>query len=87
MDTSSPNLQPAEADGVAPGRLRACREAGALGIEGVDLDMLAHWLSGALNESVFLIAESPNRAQALEQARQVLSVMVSALSKGRRTVG
>lgn len=63
--------------------LRACREAGALGVEGVDLDMLAHWLSGALNESVFLIAESPNRAQALEQARKVLSVMVSALSEGR----
>lgn len=27
MDTSSPNLQPAEVDGAAPGRLRACREA------------------------------------------------------------
>jgi hypothetical protein len=32
--------------------------------------MLAHWLSGALNESVFLIAESPDRAQALAQAKQ-----------------
>jgi AcrR family transcriptional regulator len=63
--------------------LSACREAGVLGANGVDLDVLAHWLSGALNESVFLIAESSNRAQALGQARRVLAVALSALAPGR----
>lgn len=43
MGTSSPNLQPAEADGAAPGRLRACREA-LLGA------VLASYKAGTLDE-------------------------------------
>ncbi len=60
--------------------LVACREAGALGADKVDLDVLAHWLSGAMNEAVFMIAESTNRAQALVEAKRALSVLLSGLA-------
>ncbi|MBK8259295.1 MAG: TetR/AcrR family transcriptional regulator [Polyangiaceae bacterium] len=57
--------------------LMACRQAGALGADDVDVDVLAHWLSGALNEAVFLIAESSNRPRALDQAKRALRFLLS----------
>lgn len=42
--------------------LRACKSAGRLAR--VDLDTLAHLISGALNEAVFLVAESQPREAA-----------------------
>jgi AcrR family transcriptional regulator len=42
--------------------LREAESYGAL--EGVDRDVLAHLISGALNEAVFLIAEAEDRAEA-----------------------
>jgi AcrR family transcriptional regulator len=64
--------------------LLACRETEAIGADDVDLDVLAHWLSGALNEAVFLIADSSNRPRALEQAKRALSVLLSGLASERR---
>jgi len=61
--------------------LLACREANALGVGDVDLGVLAHWLSGALNEAVFLIAESSNRERALDEAKRTLSVFLSGLAE------
>jgi AcrR family transcriptional regulator len=61
--------------------LMACREANALGVGDVDLGVLAHWLSGALNEAVFLIAESSNRERALEEAKRTLLVFLSGLAE------
>ncbi len=42
--------------------LRACKSAGAL--DKANPDALAHLISGALNEAVFMVAESAQRAQA-----------------------
>lgn len=61
--------------------LLACREAGALAATDVDVDVLAHWLSGAMNEAVFLIAESPNRPRALAHAKRALAVLLSGLAR------
>lgn len=60
--------------------LRACREAEVLGGHGIDVDVLAHWLSGALNEAVFLIADSENRPRALAEAKRTLLVFFSGLT-------
>lgn len=61
--------------------LLACREAGAIDAGDVELDVLAHWLSGAMNEAVFLIADSSNRPRALEEGKRVLSVLLSGLTR------
>jgi hypothetical protein len=63
--------------------LVACREAGAIGAEDVELEVLAHLLSGALNEAVFLIAESPHRARSTEEAKRALCVFLSGLARRR----
>lgn len=64
--------------------LLACRETGAIGAHDVDLDVLAHWLSGALNEAVFLIADASDRPRALEEAKRALSVLLSGLASEQR---
>lgn len=63
--------------------LVACREAGAIGADDVELDVLAHLLSGALNEAVFLIAESSDRTRSIEEAKRALAVLLSGLA-GKR---
>lgn len=60
--------------------LVACREAGAIKADDVDLDVLAHWISGAMNEAVFVIADSSNRSRALEESKRALSVLLSGLA-------
>jgi AcrR family transcriptional regulator len=67
--------------------LIACREANALGVSDVDVGVLAHWVSGALNEAVFLIAESADRESALAEAKRALSVLLSGLASARSTRG
>ncbi|MCG5051511.1 MAG: hypothetical protein KA712_00995 [Myxococcales bacterium] len=64
--------------------LLACRENGAINADDVDLDVLAHWLSGALNEAVFVIADSSNRSRALDESKRVLSVLWSGLASEQR---
>ena len=59
--------------------LHACRETGAITADDVDLDVLAHWLSGALNEAVFVIADASDRPRALEEAKRALAVFLSGL--------
>lgn len=67
--------------------LEACREAGAIRADKAQLHVLAHLLSGALNEAVFLIAESSNRARATEEAKRAVSVLLSGLTALRRPRG
>lgn len=59
--------------------LRACRDAGVLASPNTDVDMLAHLLSGALNEAVFLVAESPHPARALRAAKHAFASMLLGL--------
>lgn len=63
--------------------LVACREAGAIRADDAQLHVLAHLLSGALNEAVFLIAESSNRARATAEAKRAVAVLLSALTDPR----
>lgn len=50
--------------------LREAERSGAL--RGVDLDVLAHLISGALNEAVFLIAQAKDRVEAHARVWQTL---------------
>lgn len=62
--------------------LATCRDAGALGASDVDPDVLASWLSGALNEAVFVIAESSDRARALHEAKRTLAFVFAGGVRG-----
>jgi AcrR family transcriptional regulator len=59
--------------------LAACRSAGAISAE-FDSVVLAHWLSGALNEAVLMVAEASDRVEALAKARQTLRVLLASLA-------
>jgi len=58
--------------------LRACVTAGAIG--GVDPDALAHLVSGALNEAVFLVAEADDRRSAHAKAMRALRALLRGLA-------
>jgi hypothetical protein len=45
-----------------------------------DSVVLAHWLSGALNEAVLMVAEASDRVEALAKARQTLRVLLASLA-------
>jgi AcrR family transcriptional regulator len=62
--------------------LLACPEFERIRENDGDLDVLAHWISGALNEAVFLVAESSHRSQALEAAKRTLSRVLAGLAGG-----
>lgn len=59
--------------------LYACRDAGTFASTDLDVEMMAHLLSGALNEAVFLVAESANPAQALKAAKRSFASMLIGL--------
>jgi AcrR family transcriptional regulator len=59
--------------------LHACRAAGVFASAKTDVEMLAHLLSGALNEAVFLVAESADPAQALRAAKRSFADMLLGL--------
>jgi AcrR family transcriptional regulator len=61
--------------------LAICREAGMLGTNDVDSDVLASWLSGAINEAVFVIAESTDRALALAEAKRMLALVFAGVAR------
>lgn len=63
--------------------LAMCRDAGAFGTNEVDPDALASWLSGALNEAVFVIAESSDRARALNEAKRMLALVFAGIARER----
>jgi AcrR family transcriptional regulator len=67
--------------------LAACRDVGVFRSDDVELSVLAHCLSGAMNEAVFLIAESSDRARAFAEAKRVIAVLLTGLAGGRRGVG
>jgi AcrR family transcriptional regulator len=58
--------------------LAACRSAGALRAD-LDSVVLAHWISGALNEAVFMIAEASDRVEALREAKRTLRALLAGL--------
>jgi AcrR family transcriptional regulator len=57
--------------------LRACKAQGSLKHD--DPDTLAHLISGALNEAVFLIAEADDRVEAHARVTESLSSWLSSL--------
>jgi AcrR family transcriptional regulator len=59
--------------------LAACVDAGAL--VRIDIGALAHLLSGAMNEAVFLIAEAGDRAAVRERVAAALRRMIAGLRK------
>jgi AcrR family transcriptional regulator len=59
--------------------LLACSEAGVLRAD-LSCDVVAHWLSGAMNEAVFMIADAPDRSTALAEAKRALGLFLGALS-------
>jgi AcrR family transcriptional regulator len=63
--------------------LRVCHAAGVLAVAAADVDVLAHWLSGAMNEAVFMIAEATDRTRALTEAKRALSTLLSGLTAPR----
>lgn len=56
--------------------LRACEAAGLL--QDADIEMLAHLISGALNEAVFVVADSEDRAAAHVRATRSLARLIDA---------
>ena len=64
--------------------LRDCVSAGHL--RGVDINVLAHLISGAVNEGVFVIAEADNRAAAFAAVSRSVVMLVRRVlvSKGSR---
>ena len=57
--------------------LRACEKGKALGP--LDLDALAHLISGALNEAVFLVVDSDDRRAAHARLKPTLRAFLTAL--------
>lgn len=57
--------------------LRACKRAGALGR--AEPTALAHLISGALNEAVFMVAESEDRAEAHAKVARTLKCFLRAV--------
>lgn len=60
--------------------LRELSEAGL--IKTLPLDALAHLLGGAMNEAVVWIAQTEDKAQALEEAMSTLEVLLEGIREG-----
>ena len=64
--------------------LRACQNAGLL--SDLDLDLLAHLISGAVNEGVFVIAEATDRDAAFSVVSRTVGTVVRSGAGSRQGV-
>lgn len=57
--------------------LQTCKDAGKL--QGVEVNTVAHLISGALNEAVFLIADAEDRGQSHQRAKRSVQWLLDAV--------